>query len=168
VDPYRLDDEDGDGDEGRRRRLPRPAAPRVRHPATRLQAEAPRTSRSNPTTKVDHHPAGQPLPSRPDTTHEYDTEQQLTTSTAADGALTSYGFDSRGNRTNATRGTFPVFVHYGVGLWVPEVGGAIDPGSDAHDRTLIWNQRICCTRYASTSGSTTCTGRIRGSRTSGR
>ena len=24
--------------------------------------------------------------------------------------------------------TFPVFVHYGVGLWVPEVGGAIDPG----------------------------------------
>ncbi len=29
--------------------------------------------------------------------------------------------------------TFPVFVHYGVGLWVPEVGGAIDPGSDAHD-----------------------------------
>jgi site-specific DNA recombinase len=29
--------------------------------------------------------------------------------------------------------TFPVFVHYGVGLWVPEVGGAIDPGSDAHE-----------------------------------
>ncbi|GIM97137.1 hypothetical protein Ato02nite_089300 [Paractinoplanes toevensis] len=27
---------------------------------------------------------------------------------------------------------FPLFVHYGVGLWVPEVGGAIDPGSDAH------------------------------------
>lgn len=25
--------------------------------------------------------------------------------------------------------TFPVFVHYGVGLWVPEVGGAVDPGS---------------------------------------
>ncbi|HZU73752.1 MAG TPA: recombinase family protein [Acidimicrobiales bacterium] len=23
--------------------------------------------------------------------------------------------------------TFPVFVHFGVGLWVPEVGGAIDP-----------------------------------------
>ena len=23
--------------------------------------------------------------------------------------------------------TFPVFVHYGVGLWVPEVGGAVDP-----------------------------------------
>ena len=23
--------------------------------------------------------------------------------------------------------TFPVFVHYGVQLWVPEVGGAIDP-----------------------------------------
>ncbi len=29
--------------------------------------------------------------------------------------------------------TFPVFAHYGVQLWVPEVGGAIDPGSEAHD-----------------------------------
>lgn len=29
--------------------------------------------------------------------------------------------------------TFPVFVHYDVQLWVPEVGGAIDPGSDAHE-----------------------------------
>ncbi len=29
--------------------------------------------------------------------------------------------------------TFPLFVHYGVGLWVPEVGGRIDPDSDAHD-----------------------------------
>jgi site-specific DNA recombinase len=29
--------------------------------------------------------------------------------------------------------TFPVFVHYGVTLWVPEVGGPVDPGSDAHD-----------------------------------
>jgi site-specific DNA recombinase len=28
--------------------------------------------------------------------------------------------------------TFPVFVHYGVALWVPEVGGAIDPESEAH------------------------------------
>ena len=25
--------------------------------------------------------------------------------------------------------TFPLFTHYRVGLWVPEVGGAIDPGS---------------------------------------
>jgi len=32
--------------------------------------------------------------------------------------------------------TFPVFVHYGVGLWVPEIGGAIDPGSDAHDLVM--------------------------------
>jgi site-specific DNA recombinase len=32
--------------------------------------------------------------------------------------------------------TFPLFVHYGVGLWVPEVGGAIDPGSDAHDLVM--------------------------------
>lgn len=29
--------------------------------------------------------------------------------------------------------TYPVFEHYGVGLWVPEVGGAIDPASEAHD-----------------------------------
>src|SRR3954464_2762586 len=32
--------------------------------------------------------------------------------------------------------TFPVFTHYGVGLWVPEVGGAVDPGSDAHDLVM--------------------------------
>jgi hypothetical protein len=32
--------------------------------------------------------------------------------------------------------TFPLFVHYGVGLWVPEVGGRIDPGSDAHDLVM--------------------------------
>ena len=29
--------------------------------------------------------------------------------------------------------TYPVFVHYGVELWVPEVGGPIDPESEAHD-----------------------------------
>ena len=29
--------------------------------------------------------------------------------------------------------TMPVFTHYDVGLWVPEVGGAIDPDSEAHD-----------------------------------
>ncbi|MFD5321155.1 recombinase family protein, partial [Streptomyces sp. NPDC127098] len=29
--------------------------------------------------------------------------------------------------------TFPVFVHFGVPLWVPEVGGPIDPESEAHD-----------------------------------
>jgi DNA invertase Pin-like site-specific DNA recombinase len=32
--------------------------------------------------------------------------------------------------------TFPVFVHYGVGLWVPEVGGAVDPESEAHDLVM--------------------------------
>jgi hypothetical protein len=32
--------------------------------------------------------------------------------------------------------TFPVFVHYGVGLWVREIGGAVDPGSDAHDLVM--------------------------------
>ena len=29
--------------------------------------------------------------------------------------------------------TFPLFEHYGVELWVPEVGGRVDPGSEAHD-----------------------------------
>ncbi len=32
--------------------------------------------------------------------------------------------------------TFPVFVHYSVALWVPEVGGAVDPGSEAHDMLM--------------------------------
>jgi site-specific DNA recombinase len=32
--------------------------------------------------------------------------------------------------------TFPVMTHYGVALWVPEVGGAVDPGSDAHDLVM--------------------------------
>ncbi|MHB8466516.1 MAG: recombinase family protein [Acidimicrobiales bacterium] len=32
--------------------------------------------------------------------------------------------------------TFPVLVHYGVELWVPEIGGRIDPGSDAHDLVM--------------------------------
>ncbi len=32
--------------------------------------------------------------------------------------------------------TFPVFVHYAIGLWVPEVGGRIDPGSEAHDMVM--------------------------------
>jgi len=32
--------------------------------------------------------------------------------------------------------TFPVFVHYGVPLWVPEVGGAVDPESEAHDLVM--------------------------------
>lgn len=32
--------------------------------------------------------------------------------------------------------TFPVFVHYSVELWVPEVGGKVDPGSDAHDLVM--------------------------------
>jgi site-specific DNA recombinase len=32
--------------------------------------------------------------------------------------------------------TFPVFVHYGIQLWVPEVGGQVDPGSTAHDMLM--------------------------------
>ena len=32
--------------------------------------------------------------------------------------------------------TFPVFVHYGVALWVPEVGGPVEPESEAHDMVM--------------------------------
>jgi site-specific DNA recombinase len=32
--------------------------------------------------------------------------------------------------------TFPLFVHYGVELWLPEVGGPVDPGSEAHDLVM--------------------------------
>jgi site-specific DNA recombinase len=32
--------------------------------------------------------------------------------------------------------TFPLFEHYGVPLWVPEVGGAIDPRNEAHDLVM--------------------------------
>jgi site-specific DNA recombinase len=32
--------------------------------------------------------------------------------------------------------TYPIFEHFGVGLWVPEVGGAIDPGSEAQDLAM--------------------------------
>jgi site-specific DNA recombinase len=29
--------------------------------------------------------------------------------------------------------TFPLFTHYGIPLWVPEVGGPIDPDNEAHE-----------------------------------
>jgi site-specific DNA recombinase len=32
--------------------------------------------------------------------------------------------------------TFPVFTNYNVELWVPEVGGRVDPGSDAHEMLM--------------------------------
>jgi site-specific DNA recombinase len=32
--------------------------------------------------------------------------------------------------------TFPVFDHYKVGQWVPEMGGPIDPDSDAHEMIM--------------------------------
>ena len=32
--------------------------------------------------------------------------------------------------------TFPLFVHYGVQLWVPEVGGPVDSGSEAHELVM--------------------------------
>jgi hypothetical protein len=33
--------------------------------------------------------------------------------------------------------TFPLFIHYGVRLWVPEVGGALDPDNEAHDQVML-------------------------------
>jgi DNA invertase Pin-like site-specific DNA recombinase len=32
--------------------------------------------------------------------------------------------------------TFPRLTHYGVALWVPEIGGPVDPSSDAHDLVM--------------------------------
>ncbi len=32
--------------------------------------------------------------------------------------------------------TLPLFAHYGVQLWVPEVGGAIDPDNEAHELVM--------------------------------
>lgn len=32
--------------------------------------------------------------------------------------------------------TFPIFEHYGVPLWVPEVGDPIDPANEAHDLVM--------------------------------
>ena len=32
--------------------------------------------------------------------------------------------------------TFPLFVHYGAGLWIPEMGGRIDPDSEAHEMMM--------------------------------
>ncbi len=32
--------------------------------------------------------------------------------------------------------TFPLFEHYGVPLWVPEIGGPINPANDAHDMIM--------------------------------
>jgi hypothetical protein len=32
--------------------------------------------------------------------------------------------------------TFPVFEHFGVGMWVPEVGGPIDPANEAYDMIM--------------------------------
>lgn len=31
---------------------------------------------------------------------------------------------------------FPVLSHYGIELWVPEIGGAVDPDSEAHDLVM--------------------------------
>jgi hypothetical protein len=43
------------------------------------------------------------------------------------------GEPSRANYASQFGLTFPVFVHYGVELWVPIVGGKVEPDSGAHD-----------------------------------
>jgi site-specific DNA recombinase len=55
-------------------------------------------------------------------------------------ADTNRGFDAvvvgepqRAFYGNQFGNTFPIFAHYGVPLWVPEVGGPIDPDNEAHD-----------------------------------
>ncbi|MEN3608369.1 recombinase family protein [Plantactinospora sp. ZYX-F-223] len=35
-----------------------------------------------------------------------------------------------------------MFEHFGVELWIPEVGGAVDPGSDAHDLVMSLHGRM--------------------------
>jgi site-specific DNA recombinase len=32
--------------------------------------------------------------------------------------------------------TAPLFAHYGVRLWVPEIGGPIDPDNEAHELVM--------------------------------
>ena len=68
--------------------------------------------------------------------------------------------------------TFPIFTHYGVELWVPEVGGRIDPGSDAHDLVMTLfggmskgeRNRIKTRVRAAMSAQTTTQGRFLGGR----
>ena len=60
--------------------------------------------------------------------------------------------------------TFAVLVHHDVDLWVPEVGGRVDPESDAHDLVMTLYGGVCASltpdpiripgRRRSASGST--------------
>lgn len=49
--------------------------------------------------------------------------------------------------------TFPVFVHYGIELRVPEVGGAVDPGSDTPTTSSCPSTAGCPRASATASGS---------------
>ena len=50
--------------------------------------------------------------------------------------------------------TFPVFTHYGVQLWVPEVGGPVDPGSEAGWAELEGHRSSPCSHaYPATNAS---------------
>jgi site-specific DNA recombinase len=43
------------------------------------------------------------------------------------------GEPQRASYGNQFGNSYPLFAHYGIPLWVPEVGGAIDPDNEDHD-----------------------------------
>jgi len=51
----------------------------------------------------------------------------------ADWAAIVIGEPHRAFYSNQFSLTFPLLCHYGIELWVPEVGGRVDPDSEAHD-----------------------------------
>jgi site-specific DNA recombinase len=61
----------------------------------------------------------------------------------AEGALSTRGWDAVviGEPQRAFSGAqfqlvFPILCHHGIDLWVPEVGGRVDPDSEAHDLVM--------------------------------
>ncbi|MFD9561628.1 hypothetical protein [Streptomyces sp. NPDC059994] len=54
---------------------------------------------------------------------------------------------------------FPLFVHYSVPLWVPEVAGAIDPDNEAND--LIVSVFAACPKASATASRPGCMPRCR-------
>jgi site-specific DNA recombinase len=46
------------------------------------------------------------------------------------------GESARAFYANQFSNTFPILEHHHIGLWVPEVGGKVDPDSEAHDMLM--------------------------------
>src|SRR2546427_655845 len=78
-----------------------------------------------------------PLPSRPAPRVDHTTRPPTINHRAAGVLLEMIREPQRAFYGNQFGLTFPVITHYGVALWVPEVGGAIDPGSEAHDLVMM-------------------------------